>query len=91
MARLYNNGDALRLEHFGEGKANLLCEPFLDLKSTREYFDYSRDLREANYLAVRDIPDIYLVLLAYNRPGTGSLIIPSQRRARGSAHKAKRT
>ena len=34
MAGLYNDGDALRLEHFGEGKGDLLCEPFLDLKST---------------------------------------------------------
>jgi hypothetical protein len=47
MAGLYNDGDALRLEHFGEGKADLLCEPFLDLKSPREHFDYSSDLGEA--------------------------------------------
>jgi hypothetical protein len=33
MAGLYNDGDALRLEQFGEAKSDLLCEPFLDLKS----------------------------------------------------------
>ena len=49
MAGLYNDSDALRLEHFGEGKGDLLCEPFLDLKSPREHFDYSSDLGGANY------------------------------------------
>jgi hypothetical protein len=33
MAGLYNDGNALQLEHFGEGKADLLCKLFLDLKS----------------------------------------------------------
>jgi hypothetical protein len=89
MAGLYNDGDALWLEHFGEGKADLLCEPFLDLKSPRKHFDYSSNLGEANYSAVGDVPDVHLALLA--RPGTGSLIIPSQRMARGGARKAKRT
>jgi len=69
-----NDGDALWLEHFGEGKADLLCEPFLDLKSPREHFDYSSDLREANYSAVRDVPDVHLALLACNRLGTRSPI-----------------
>jgi len=91
MAGLYNNGDALRLEYFGEGKGDLLCEPFLDLKSPREHFDYSSDLGEANYSAVGDVSDVHLALLAYNRLGIGSLIIPSQRMARGGARKAKRT
>lgn len=48
MARLYNDGDALRLERSGEGKGDLLCEAFLDLKSPREHFDYSSDFGEAN-------------------------------------------
>ena len=91
MAGLYNDGDALRLEHFGEGKSDLLCEPFLDLKSPREHFDYSSDLGEANYSAVGDVSDVHLALLACNRLGTESLIIPSQRMARGGARKAKRT
>jgi hypothetical protein len=69
-----NDGDALWLEHFGEGKADLLCEPFLDLKSPREHFDYSSDLGEANYSAVRDVPDVHLALLACNRLGIGSPI-----------------
>jgi hypothetical protein len=72
MAGLYNNGDALRLEHFGKGKADLLCEPFLDLKSPQEHFDYSGDLGEANYSAIRDISDVHLVLLACNKLGIGS-------------------
>ena len=72
MAGLYNDGDALRLEHFGEGKGDLLCEPFLDLKSPREHFDYSSDLGEANYSAVGDVSDVHLALLACNRLGTGS-------------------
>ncbi len=62
------------MEHFGEGEADLLSEPFLDLKSPREHFDYSSDLGEANYSAVGDVPDVYLALLASNRPGTGSPI-----------------
>ena len=47
MAGLFNDGDALWLEHLGDGKADLLCEPFLDLKSPREHLDYSSDLGEA--------------------------------------------
>ncbi len=90
IAGLYNDGDALRLEHFGEGKGGLLCEPFLDLKLPREHFDYSSDLGEANYSAVGDISDVHLALLACNRLGTGSLIIPSQRMARGGARKVKK-
>ena len=64
MAGLYNDGDALRLENFGEGKGDLLCKPFLDLKSPREHFDYSSDLREANDSAVGDVSDMHLALLA---------------------------
>jgi hypothetical protein len=33
MVGLYNDGDASRLEQFGEAKSDLLCEPLLDLKS----------------------------------------------------------
>jgi hypothetical protein len=77
MARLYNNGNALQLEHFGEGKADLLCAPFLDLKSPREHFNYSSNLKQANYLVIRDISNIHLVLLAGNRLRIGLLIIPS--------------
>lgn len=77
ITRLYNDGDALLLEYFREGKGDLFYKPFLDLKSPREYFDYSSDFREANYSAVKDISDIYLVLLTYNRLGTASLIISS--------------
>jgi hypothetical protein len=64
MARLYNDGDPLRLKHFGEGKTDLLCEPFLDLKSTREHFDYSSDLRETNYSSIWNITDVHLPFLA---------------------------
>ena len=53
--------------------------------------DYSSDLGEANYSAVGDVSDVHLALLACNRLGTGSLIIPSQRMTRGGARKAKRT
>lgn len=77
MAGLYNNSNALQLEHFREGKADLLCEPFLDLKLLQEHFNYSSNLREANYLAVEDVSNVHLALLACNRLGTGSLIIPS--------------
>ena len=69
MTGLYNDGDALRLEDFGEGRGNLLRKPFLDLKSPREHFDYSGDLGEANYLAVGDVSDVHLALLACNRLG----------------------
>jgi hypothetical protein len=68
MARLYNDGDALRPEHFVDGKGNLLCEPFLDLKSPREHFYSSSHLGEANYSAVWDVSDMHLALLACNRP-----------------------
>jgi len=91
MAGLYNEGDALRLKYFGEGKCDLLCEPFLDLKPSREHFDYSSDLGEANYSAVGDVSDVHLALLACNRRRKESLIIPSQRMARDGARKAKRT
>jgi hypothetical protein len=69
MAGLYNDSDALQLEHFGEGKADLLCELFLDLKSLQEHFDYSSNLREANYSAVGDVSNVHLALLACNRLG----------------------
>lgn len=71
MARLYNNRDALWLEHFGEGKGDLLGEPFLDLKSPREHFNYSSDLGEANYSAVGDVSNMHLTLLACDRLGMG--------------------
>ncbi len=74
MARLCNNSNALWIEHFREGEANLLSEPFLDLKLLREYFNYSSNLREANYLVVRNIPNMHLALLASNRLGIGLLI-----------------
>ena len=56
ICNIYNDSDALRLDHFGEGKVDLLGEPFLDLKSPREHFDYSSDLGEANYSAVGMYP-----------------------------------
>ena len=62
MAGLYDDSDALRLEHFEEGKGDLLCEPFLDLKSPREHFDYSSNLGEADYSAVGDVSDVHLAL-----------------------------
>lgn len=91
MAGLYNDGDVLRLEHFGEGQGDLLCEPFLDLESAREHFDHSSDLGEANYPAVGHVSDVHLAFLACNKLETGSIAIPSQRMARGGARKAKRT
>ena len=91
MAGLYEDSDALRFEYVGEGKGDLLREPFLDLKSPREHFDYSSDLGEANYSAVGDVSDVHLTLLACDRLGTGSLIIPSQRMAQDGARKVKRT
>jgi hypothetical protein len=66
MAGLHNKGDALRLKNFIDGKGDLPCEPFLDLKPPREHFDDSSDFGEANYSAIRDIPDVHLVLLACN-------------------------
>jgi len=77
MARFDNNSNALQLEHFGEGKADLLCKLFLDLKALRKHFDYSSNFREANYLAIRDISDMHLALLACNRLRIRLLIIPS--------------
>ena len=71
MAGLYNDSDALRLEYFGEGKGDLLGEPFLDLKSPREHLDYSSDFGEANYSAIGDISNMHLTLLACDRLGTG--------------------
>lgn len=70
MAGFCNDGDALRLQHFGEGTGDLLREPFLDLKSPREHFDYSGDLGKTNQLAVGDVSDMHLALLACNL-GTG--------------------
>lgn len=91
MAGLYNDGNTLRLEHFGEGKCDLLCEPFLDLKAPREHFDYSSDLGETNYSAVGNVSDVHLALSVCNRLEKESLIILSHRMARGGARKAKRT
>jgi hypothetical protein len=64
MDGLFNEGDALQLKHFGEGKGDLLCEPFLDLKPPREHFYYSNDLGETTYSAVGDVSDLHLPLLA---------------------------
>ncbi len=64
MAGLYNNGNALRLEHVREGKADLFCKSFLDLKSPREHFDYPSDLGEPDYSAVRDVSDVHLATSA---------------------------
>jgi len=75
IARLYNNGDVLWLEHFKKDKADLFCESFLDLKLLQEYFNYSSYFEEVNDLVVRDIFDIYLVLLVYNRLKIELLII----------------
>ena len=71
MAGLYNNADVLWLKSFGEYKSDLLCQPFLDLKPPREHFNHSNDLREVNYSAVRNIFNVYLILLACSSLGTG--------------------
>jgi hypothetical protein len=71
MAGLYNNAYALRLESFGEYKSDLLCQPFLNLKPSREHFNHSNDLGEANYIAVRNVSNVYLALLACSSLGTG--------------------
>ena len=66
MAGLYNDSNALRLEYFREGKGDLLRKPFLDLKSPREHFDYSSNLGEADYSAIRNVSDVHLTLLAWD-------------------------
>ena len=64
MAGLYNKGDTLRLEDFGERMGDLLCEPFLHLEPSRKHFDYSSDFREANDSVVRDVSHVHLARLA---------------------------
>ncbi|KAG4427465.1 hypothetical protein IFR05_017053 [Cadophora sp. M221] len=91
MTGLYNDAYALRLEQFEEGLGNLLREPFLDLKSPREHIDNPSDLGEANDLAIRDVPDVHLALLAWSRLiGDGRIALPFQRMAQGGARRAKR-
>lgn len=67
MTRLDNDSNALRLKCFREGSADLLCEPFLDLKSPGVHFDYPRDLGKANHLVVGNVSNMHLVLLASDR------------------------
>ena len=56
----------------------MLGELFLDLNTPREHLNYPSDLRKANYLAVGDVADVHLELVACNRLGMESLTAPFQ-------------
>lgn len=54
------DGHPSRLENLKDGRAYLLCEPFLHLDSARKHFGNSGELRESNHSSVRDIADVHL-------------------------------
>lgn len=60
MAGLDNDGDALGLQHLGEGEGDLLGQAFLDLQAAREHFGDAGELGEADDAAVGDVADVHL-------------------------------
>ena len=64
MARFYDYGDALRLQHLGESECYLLGKPLLDLEATGEHLGDAGKFREANYATIGYISNVHLGLLA---------------------------
>ena len=60
MARLYYDGDALRLEHPGKGEGYLFREPFLHLEPAGEHLGDSGELGEPDHSAVGDVANMHL-------------------------------
>jgi hypothetical protein len=60
MARLYYDGDTLRLEHLGNGNGNLFCKAFLYLESAGERLGDSSELGEPDHSAVGDVANVHL-------------------------------
>jgi hypothetical protein len=60
MAGLDDDGNALGLEHLGEGEGDLLGETLLYLEATGEHFGNASELGEADDAAVRDVSDVHL-------------------------------
>lgn len=60
MAGFDDDGDALGLQHFGEGESDLFGQAFLDLEAAREHFGDAGELGEADDAAVGDVADVHL-------------------------------
>lgn len=60
MARLYNNGDALRLKNLEKGEGYLFGEPFLHLEPAREYLGDSGELGKPDHSVVGYVANMYL-------------------------------
>src|SRR6185369_3450662 len=59
VARFADHANTLRLDDFLDGFGDLRCKTFLHLEATREDFYESREFAQADYLAVRDVSDVY--------------------------------
>jgi hypothetical protein len=76
---LDDDGDTLRLKHFGEGKGDLLREAFLDLETAGEHFGDAGELRETNDAAIGDVADVHLHLsVSMAMAGGSSWVLPFQ-------------
>ncbi len=60
VARLHDDGDALRLEHRHDGVGDLPRQPLLHLQAAREHLGDARQLRDPDHVVVRDVPDMHL-------------------------------
>jgi hypothetical protein len=60
MARLYYDGDVLRLKHFEKGESYLFRKPFLHLKPAKKYLGDSGELKKPDHSAIKNIANIYL-------------------------------
>ena len=62
MKRFDHDGDPFWLERLHQAFRDLCREPLLDLETSREYFDHSRDLGKADDLPVGDISNMGLAV-----------------------------
>jgi hypothetical protein len=57
VTRSYDDTDADRSKVFNKSISNLRCEPLLDLEAAREGIGKTRELREPNDFAIRNVGD----------------------------------
>jgi len=60
MARLYDNGDTLWLEDFGNSEGDLFGQAFLYLQATGEHFGDAGEFGESDDTSVGDVANVHL-------------------------------
>lgn len=78
MGRLYNDGNALRLENLGKGEGYLFREPFLHLEPAAEHLGDSGELGKPDHLLVGDVANMHLFGVKMLAQTKGCFCVPVQ-------------